>query len=80
MKKLVPDPPPILCVKPGLTHDQALRRAAEHLDSALNFALQIPDQPMPKHQTHLSDTQIHLRLSKAFLKAAMVGGTVQVEL
>lgn len=75
MKKLVPDPPPILCIKPGLTHDAAIHNAAEHLDKAFAAATLLPDQSKPKHQAHLSDALIHLRVSKAFLNVAQAAST-----
>lgn len=45
MKKLVPDPPPILCIKPGLTHDAAIRNATKHLDKAFTAAAPIRTSP-----------------------------------
>lgn len=75
MKKLVPDPPPILCIKPGLTHDAAIRNATEHLDKAFTAAARLPDQNKSSHQADLSDTLIHLRVSKAFLNVAQAKST-----
>ncbi|MDG9882370.1 hypothetical protein N7650_05940 [Pseudomonas sp. GD04058] len=46
MKKLVPDPPPILCVGPGLSHEDAIQRATEHLVKAIQYAACLPDLPM----------------------------------
>ncbi|WP_095159092.1 hypothetical protein [Pseudomonas sp. Irchel 3E13] len=78
MKKLVPDPPPILSIKPGLTHADAISKAAEYLDHALETVSQLPEQAKPRHQEALSSTQVHLRVTKAFLNVAMAKSTVNM--
>ena len=47
MKKHVPDPPPVLCINPGVTHDEAVRNAADFLKKAL-------DKTSPVSYTHLT--------------------------
>ncbi len=75
MKKLVPDPPPVLALKPGLTHDDAIRYAFEHLEKAIVFATRLPDQAKAKQQADLEDTRVHLRMIKAFLRVALARST-----
>ena len=75
MKKLVPDPPPVLALKPGLTHDDAIHNAFEHLEKAIAFATRLPDQAKPKQQADLDDTRVHLRLIKAYLRVALAKST-----
>ncbi|MFD2644928.1 hypothetical protein [Pseudomonas japonica] len=78
MKKLVPDPPPILCIKPGLTHDQAIRLADEHLNSALCALSKLPLQSRPRDQASLEGAEIELRIGQALLKVAQAETTVSV--
>ncbi len=47
MKKLVPDPPPSLSIRPGVTHDEAIRQAMEFINSATRKLGCCPDNPSP---------------------------------
>ncbi|MDU9393606.1 hypothetical protein [Pseudomonas sp. zfem002] len=78
MKKLVPDPPPILTIKPGLTHDQAIRLADEHLNSALAALTRLPLQSKSCDQASLEGAEIELRIGKALLRVAQAESTVSV--
>ncbi len=49
MKKIVPDPPPTLCVGPGLSHEEAITRA-RNISTERYFALPI-FPTLPKHTT-----------------------------
>ena len=76
MKKLVPDPPPVLSVRAGLTHDEAVRNAAEHLNLALKTVQALPEQTTARHKALLSDTLINLQISRAMLKVALAPSVV----
>ncbi len=76
MKKLVPDPPPVLSVRAGLTHDEAIRNAAEHLNLALKTVQALPEQTTARHKALLSDTLINLQISRAMLKVALAPSVV----
>ncbi len=78
MKKLVPDPPPTLCVGPGLSHDEAINRAAEHLERAIHQATHLPDPPNTRHQEILSSALLNMRISKALLSIATAASPVSV--
>ncbi|HCN46643.1 MAG TPA: hypothetical protein DIT18_14125, partial [Pseudomonas sp.] len=60
MKKLVPDPP-TLCVGPGLSHEDAITRATEHLVKAIQYAACLPDPPDARHREMLSDALLNMR-------------------
>lgn len=78
MKKHVPDPPPTLSLRPGLTHDQAVRIADQHLDSAIRALYLLPLQPMPSNQDLLSSAQLDLKIGKALLSVALAKSTMSV--
>jgi|GEM_PF-879494 len=76
MKKLVPDPPPVLCINPGVTHDQAVRNAADYLKKALGNASRLPQQPILKHQELLDDALLELKICRAYLQIALGTSTI----
>ena len=78
MKKLVPDPPPTLCVGPGLSHEDAITRASEHLIKAIQYAACLPDPPNAKHREILSDALLNMRISKALLSLAVAASPLTV--
>ncbi|MDU9390008.1 hypothetical protein ACIP1T_24930 [Pseudomonas japonica] len=78
MKKLVPDPPPVLCVRPGLSPEDALRNVDEHLKGALCALNHLPRQALPRHQTLISDAILDLKICKALLTVARYRTTASV--
>ncbi len=78
MKKLVPDPPPILCVGPGLSHDDAIQRATEHLVKAIQYAACLPDPPNARHQELLDDALLNMRICKALLTLSVSASPLTV--
>ncbi len=78
MKKLVPDPPPALCVGPGLSHEEAIIRAVEHLTRAILSTAYLPDPPDAKHREMLSSAVLNMRISKALLAIAQSPSQVTV--
>lgn len=79
MKKIVPDPPPVLCVGPGLYHEEAIARAAEHLNKAIHGAGALPDRPTPRNEAELSNVLLEMRIAKALLGVALSASPVTVE-
>ncbi|OAI95099.1 hypothetical protein [Pseudomonas putida] len=78
MKKLVPDPPPVLCVGPGLSHEEAVRRAAEHLKKAITAASSLPEPKTTRHRALLINALLDMKISKALLTVAMSESPVTV--
>ncbi|HCN44748.1 MAG TPA: hypothetical protein DIT18_03020 [Pseudomonas sp.] len=78
MKKLVPDPPPVLCVGPGLSHEESIRRAAEHLNKAITAASLIPEIEETRHQALMINALLDMKISKALLTVAMSESPVTV--
>lgn len=78
MKKLVPDPPPVLCVGPGLSHDQALRKAVEHLKQAIEYASSLTDLKNEQNELSLSYALLDMRISKALLAIALAASPVTI--
>ena len=75
MKKLVPDPPPSFSIRPGVTHDEAIRQAMEFINSAHKKAWLLPRQPIPEHQELLSAAMVEMEISRAYLKIALAAST-----
>ncbi|WP_425928367.1 hypothetical protein [Pseudomonas sp. NyZ201] len=78
MKKLVPDPPPALCVGPGLSHEEAIKRAADHLNRAILQTAYLPDPPDARHREMLSNAVLNMRISKALLSLAVAESPVTI--
>ncbi|MHA6196398.1 hypothetical protein ACX3YG_18740 [Pseudomonas wadenswilerensis] len=78
MKKLVPDPPAVLCLSPGLSFEDALRRAEEYLKKAIHLAGSLPDPIEERYRIMQSDALLDLRIAKAFLSAALSAKTEAV--
>jgi len=78
MKKLVPDPPPVLSIRPGLTHDEAIRTATEHLDTVISALDALPDQRKARDQSVLEGARVNVRIGKALLKIAQAKSTISV--
>mgnify|MGYP003582370835 CR=1 FL=1 len=79
MKKIVPDPPPVPCVGPGLYHEEAIARAAEHFNEAIMGADSLPDTPTPRNEAGLSTILLNMRIAKALLGVALSASPVTVE-
>jgi len=77
MKKLVPDPP-VLCIAPGLSHDEAIRKAEEHLSKALGTITYLPVPASLKHQGMLSGVVLDMQICRALLTVALAKSTVAV--
>jgi len=77
MKKLVPDPP-VLCVGPGLSHEEAIRRAEEHLKKAITNICYLPCHASLEHQGMLSGAMLDLKISRALLTVALAKSPVTV--
>ncbi|MGE8406425.1 MAG: hypothetical protein ACN6QH_05245 [Pseudomonas sp.] len=75
MKKLVPDPPPTMSIRPGVTHDEAIRQAAEFINSAHKKAWLLPRQAVPEHQELLNAAMVEIEISRAYLKIALAAST-----
>ncbi|MEE1923219.1 hypothetical protein V0R50_13185 [Pseudomonas sp. 148P] len=78
MKKIVPDPPPILCVGPNLSHHEAITHAENYLSDAIAVLKLLPPQPATNHQVHLTDAIRFLRVSKAMLTLAQAKTSMTV--
>jgi len=78
MKKIVPDPPAVLCIRPGLSPDEALSNAEERLNGALCALKLLPRQPRSGNQLLLSDAIIDLHICKAMLTVAITGSSAHV--
>ncbi|MDR0278512.1 MAG: hypothetical protein LBJ37_11580 [Paucimonas sp.] len=70
MKKIVPDPPPTLCVGPNLSHHEAIGHAENYLADAIALLKILPSPPTTISQIHLADAIRFLRVSKAMLTLA----------
>lgn len=78
MKKLVPDPPSVFSIRPGVTHDEAVRQAAEFLNRAHAKVSLLPLQPIPDHQTLLTASVVEMEICRAYLKIALAGSVVSM--
>ena len=79
MKKLVPDPPCVLCTTPGLTREEAMQHALDYLDKALTNVSLLPAPPMEHHLEMLNDALIELKVSKAMMTVAVAAATLSVQ-
>lgn len=70
MKKLVPDPPPVLCIRAGMSPEEAIHNAQKHLQSALFSLTELPSPPLPANQTKLSSAIVNLKISRTLLTIA----------
>ncbi|MFD2645979.1 hypothetical protein [Pseudomonas japonica] len=77
MKKCVPDPP-AMCIIPGLSHEDAITKAADHLNKAIAAASCVPDPPSERHRNMLDTALLEMRISKALLTVALARSTVTV--
>ncbi|MEE1922482.1 hypothetical protein V0R50_06970 [Pseudomonas sp. 148P] len=77
MKKIVPDPP-VLCVRAGLSPEDALRNAEESLKGALRGLALLPEQPLSGNQVLLTDAIIDLKICRAMLTIAITRTTASV--
>ena len=80
MKKIVSDPPRALFIKPGVTHAEAVRNAAQYLDKALATAALIPPLIRKKDQDLLQQTIVQMEVSRAMLKIATAPSTERVRI
>jgi len=70
MKKLVPDPPPVLCIRAGMSTEEAIHNAEKHLQSALFSLTELPAQPLPLDQTRVAGAIVNLKISRTLLTVA----------
>ncbi|MDU9392781.1 hypothetical protein [Pseudomonas sp. zfem002] len=77
MKKCVPDPP-AMCIVPGLSHEDAITKAADHLNKAIIAASCLPDPPSERHQNMLGNALLEMRITRALLTVALARSTVTV--
>lgn len=70
MKKLVPDPPPVLCVRAGISHEKSIHLAQQHLDSAMNIANEIAEHASVAQQDRINDAILQMQISRALLKVS----------
>ncbi|OAI84640.1 hypothetical protein [Pseudomonas putida] len=68
MKKLVPDPPPDLCIREGLSLDEALYLARQHLKRAIDNAHEAAEDAPLKQETLIGDAVLQIRIGLALLK------------
>ncbi len=78
MKKLVPDPPPALCVGPGLSHEEAITKATEHLTRAILQTAYLPDPADARHRESLSSAVLNMRIAKALLAMATAASPLTI--
>ncbi len=70
MKKLVPDPPPVLCIRAGMSPEEAIHNAEKHLNSALGSLSELPRQSLSMNQTRLAGAIVNLKISRTLLSVA----------
>ena len=80
MKKIVPDPPRALFIKPGVTHADAVRNAADYLDKAFATVELLPPLIRKKDQDLLQQAIIQMEVSRAMLKIALAPSTERVRI
>ena len=78
MKKNVPDPPAVLCISPGLTHEEAVRHASDYITKAFAAVEKLPVQAEQPDQENLKETVLYLKIGKAFLTVALAASTITV--
>ncbi|MFW3898986.1 hypothetical protein [Pseudomonas bharatica] len=79
MKKIVPDPPYALCTTPGLTREEAMQHALNHLEKALADVSLLPAPPMEHHLEMLNYALLNLQISKALMTVAVAASTLSVQ-
>ena len=79
MKKIVPDPPYALYTTPGLTREEAMQHALDHLDKALSNVSLLPAPPMEHHLEMLNYALLDLKISKAMMTVAVAASTLRVQ-
>ena len=75
MKKRVPDPPLTASIRPGVTHDEAIHKAMEFINSAHKKAWLLPRQPISEHQELLSAAMVEMEICRAYLRIALAAST-----
>lgn len=80
MKKIVPDPPRALFIKPGVTHADAVRNAADYLDKAIATVELLPPLIRQKDQDLLQQAIVQMEVSRAMLKIALAPSTERVRI
>ncbi len=81
MKKLVPDPPPVLCIRAGMSPAEAIYKAEKHLQSAISSLNELPEQPLPMNQTRLTGAILNIKIGRTLLTVARAksGASVPVQ-
>ncbi len=80
MKKIVPDPPRALFIKPGVTHADAVRNAADYLDKAFATFELLPPLIRQKDQDLMQQAIVQMEVSRAMLKIALAPSTERVRI
>lgn len=78
MKKLVPDPPPVLCIRAGMSPEEAIYTADKHLKSALSSLNDLPEQALPMNRTRLTGAILNLKIGRTLLTIARTKSTACV--
>ncbi len=77
MKKLVPDPP-YTYIKPGVSREEAIRKAEEFILKAFSTAAGLPEPEGKHNQEMLGESLLYMRIAKAFLVVASAKSTESV--
>ncbi|MDG9881800.1 hypothetical protein N7650_03020 [Pseudomonas sp. GD04058] len=70
MKKLVPDPPPVLCIRAGISHEKSIHLAQQHIDSAMNIAHEIAAHACTDQQERINAAILQMQITRALLKVS----------
>ncbi|MDG9882886.1 hypothetical protein N7650_08575 [Pseudomonas sp. GD04058] len=70
-EKLVPDPPPVLCIREGLSLDEALYLARQHLTRAIDNAREAAEDAPLKQETLIGDSVLQIRIAQALLNVCV---------
>ncbi len=78
MKKLVPDPPPVLCVRAGLAHEKALSLAQQHIETAITIAHEVAERAPEGQRERIGDVVLQIQIIRALLKSSVATMAVVV--
>ncbi|HCN47041.1 MAG TPA: hypothetical protein DIT18_16460 [Pseudomonas sp.] len=78
MKKLVPDPPPVLCIRAGISHEKSIHLAQQHIESAMNIAHEIAEHACAEQQERINAAILQMQISRALLKVSVATMSVVV--
>lgn len=78
MKKIVPDPPSALCIRAGLSHENALQLAQQHLERAISNANEAAEDAPTKQRWLIHDAVLQMEITRALLKVSVATLSVVV--